>query len=221
MPSAFRAAALAALVLSAAPSVAAPRAPVTEESAAERRAVRGVPLDEAALAETPELREVRRFEEQAFPRDRAATDTSPADEPTPFSLPPGLEGHWRGSGDIPSPLRSPETGHSGRQPAAPQAEWLRSLAVPDLPVRWEPQLIPLLEVFKNDPRGHAIMASWLRKLGRYRALYERVLEREGLPRDLIYLSMIESGYEPGAVSRVGAGGLWQFMPGAARAYGLE
>jgi membrane-bound lytic murein transglycosylase D len=42
-----------------------------------------------------------------------------------------------------------------------------------------------------------------------------------LPKDLIFLAMIESGFEPGAMSRVGAGGVWQFMPGVGRAYGLE
>ena len=48
-----------------------------------------------------------------------------------------------------------------------------------------------------------------------------MLARHGLPRDLFYLAMIESGFESAAKSRVGAGGVWQFMPGAARAYGLE
>src|SRR3569832_1803490 len=43
-----------------------------EESLSERRAVRGVPVDDAATPETPELRELRRFEEQAFPRTGAA-----------------------------------------------------------------------------------------------------------------------------------------------------
>jgi len=65
------------------------------------------------------------------------------------------------------------------------------------------------------------MTGWVRRLGRYRAMYERILERHGLPKDLIFLAMIESGFEPGAVSRVGAGGVWQFMPAVGRAYGLE
>jgi membrane-bound lytic murein transglycosylase D len=42
-----------------------------------------------------------------------------------------------------------------------------------------------------------------------------------LPRDLVYVAMVESGFDTGARSRVGAGGVWQFMPGAARAYGME
>jgi membrane-bound lytic murein transglycosylase D len=204
-------------LLWASSALAAPRAPA-EESAAERRAVRGVSLE--ATNESPELRELRRFEEQAFPR---SLRTDPALDPDdgPFDLPPGLEGHWRGSGDIPAPLRSPPSSRPVAPPPTPSAEWIRSLALPDLPVRWEPQVVRFLEFFKNDERGHRIMGNWLRKLGRYQATYDKVLAKEAVPRDLVYLSMIESGFEPGAVSRVGAGGLWQFMPGAARAYGLE
>ena len=226
MPSPVRFArhALILLALSVAtPALAGPgRAPVVEESAAERRAVRGVPVEDAVLSESPELRELRRFEEGAFPRDRAAITGS--DGPTdvvPPPLPGGLEGRWGGSGDIPPELRSPGPRPEGRTPTPPDSEWLRSLALPELPVRWEPQVLRFLEFFKSDTRGRAIMTSWVRKLGRYRPMFERVLERHGLPKDLIFLAMIESGFEPGAMSRVGAGGVWQFMPGVGRAYGLE
>jgi len=216
MPSPVRLARHALILLAvsiATPALAGPgRGPVVEESAAERRAVRGVPVEDTILSESPELRELRRFEEGAFPRDRAAITGS--DGPTdtvPPPLPGGLEGRWGGSGDIPPELRSPGARPEGRTPPPPDSEWLRGLALPELPVRWEPQVLRFLEFFKNDTRGRAIMTSWVRKLGRYRPMFERVLERHGLPKDLIFLSMIESGFEPGATSRVGAGGLWQFM----------
>jgi membrane-bound lytic murein transglycosylase D len=200
---------------------AAPRPAIVEESAAERRAVRGVPVEDSAVSESPELREVRRFEEEAFPRERAAAPASPDSEPAPPAgdLPGGLEGRWGGSGDIPAELRG--AGVVRRPAPPPPAQWLKDLALPDLPVRWEPQVVRFLQYWKTDPRGRTIMASWLRKLGRYRTLFESALERQGVPRDIIFVSMIESGFEPGAVSRVGASGLWQFMPGVARAYGLE
>jgi membrane-bound lytic murein transglycosylase D len=215
----------ALLILSASaaavPALAAPpRAPVVEESAAERRAVRGVPVEDATLSESPELRDVRRFEEAAFPRDRASiTRSDRASDVVPPPLP--LEGRWGGSGDIPPELRSPGARPETRTPPPPDSQWLRSLAAPELPVRWEPQVVRFLEFFKNDTRGRSIMTGWVRRLGRYRAMYERTLERHGLPKDLVFLAMIESGFEPGAVSRVGAGGVWQFMPGVGRAYGLE
>ena len=85
-------------VSAAAPAVAGPpRAPVVEESSAERRAVRGVPVDDATLSESPELRDVRRFEEGAFPRDRASITRQ--DGPTDVVPPPrpgGGEGRWSG-----------------------------------------------------------------------------------------------------------------------------
>src|SRR5262245_48263839 len=55
-----------------------PTAPA-EESLSERRAVRGVPVDDVVVPETPELRELRRFEEQAFPRAGAPRPTAAAD----------------------------------------------------------------------------------------------------------------------------------------------
>ncbi len=163
---------------------------------------------------------MRRFEEQAFPRPGAFIPGPPEPDDVPKALPPGLEGRWGGTGDIPRELRSPE---HGAAPPAPKAgkEWLSGLTLPDLPVRWEPQVIRFLEFFKDDPKGRAIMTSWLRKMGRYRAIIERRLDDQGLPRDLIYLAMVESGFDPGATSLKSAGGVWQFIPGAARAYGLE
>jgi membrane-bound lytic murein transglycosylase D len=194
--------------------------PPTRESFAERKAVRGIALEGAESSESPELRAMRRFEEQAFPRSGAFVPGAPEPDDAPKALPPGLEGRWGGTGDIPRELRSPER---GAQPPAPKPgkEWLNQLALPDLPIRWEPQVVRYLEFFKDDPKGRAIMTSWLRKMGRYRAIIERRLDEQGLPKDLIYLAMVESGFDPGATSQKSAGGVWQFIPGAARAYGLE
>lgn len=191
--------------------------PRPEETAAERRAVRGVAVD--AVQESPELRDLRAFEEETFPRGGIPVPESQRAATTEAGLP----GRWAGSGDLPPELRSPETAHgaSGSAPATPDSQWLRSLKLPNLPIRWDAQVLRYLEYFKSDPRGHAIMGAWLRRSGRFRALFESVMEKNGLPRDLFYVAMVESGFEPGAVSRVGAGGIWQFMRSSAHAYGLE
>jgi len=194
-----------------------------EQSQNERRAVRGVALDDPS--ESPELGELRRFEEESFPHARGAAADDNGSWDTPSEPQPSLPGRWDGSGDVPEVLRSPDAagGPTARERsgAPPDSEWLRGLKLPELPVRWDPQVLRYLDYFKNDTRGRAVMTNWLRRAGRYRSLIEVALAREGLPKDLLYVAMVESGFDTGARSRVGAGGVWQFMPGAARAYGLE
>jgi membrane-bound lytic murein transglycosylase D len=209
----------------AAPSQAAASSPRDphEQSLTERRAVRGIAVDELGANESAELREIRRFEEQAFPKPGSPESAAPRAQPTDGPLPPtSLPGQWGGSGDVPAELRSSEPApRADGATSPPDSEWLRSLKLPDVPVRWDAQVLRYLDYFKNDPKGHQVMANWLRRAGRYRELFEKTLAREGLPKDLFYVAMVESGFDTGARSRVGAGGIWQFMPGAARAYGLE
>jgi membrane-bound lytic murein transglycosylase D len=194
--------------------------PQTKESFAERKAVRGVALEGTSSSESPELRAMRRFEEQNFSRQGGPLPSNFDTDDTPKPLPPGLEGRWGGTGDIPREQRSPERG-APPPTSKPNLQWLHQLELPDLPVRWEPSVIRYLEFFKNDPKGRGIMTSWIRRMGRYRAVIERRLEEQGLPKDLIFLAMVESGFDPGATSLKSAGGVWQFIPTAARAYGLE
>ncbi len=61
----------------------------------------------------------------------------------------------------------------------------------------------------------------LARSGRYRAMIQSALKAQGLPPELFYLVMTESEYKLDARSPSGAVGLWQFMPGTARKYGLE
>ena len=55
----------------------------------------------------------------------------------------------------------------------------------------------------------------------YLPIFEEALERYDLPLELKYLPVIESALRPSATSRVGAAGLWQFMPATGKRYGLE
>ena len=54
----------------------------------------------------------------------------------------------------------------------------------------------------------------------YFPLFEKVFDQYGLPHELKYLAVVESALHPGAVSRAGATGLWQFMYGTGKLYGL-
>jgi membrane-bound lytic murein transglycosylase D len=62
--------------------------------------------------------------------------------------------------------------------------------------------------------------SMMEKMPLFFPLFEKTLQKHGLPIELKYLSMIESGLNPRALSRVRAGGLWQFMPATGREFGL-
>ena len=55
----------------------------------------------------------------------------------------------------------------------------------------------------------------------YMPIFEEALDAYNLPLELKYLPIIESALNPSAVSRAGAGGLWQFMIGTGKMYGLE
>lgn len=62
---------------------------------------------------------------------------------------------------------------------------------------------------------------WLTRLSQYRPLVERIFSEFDLPSDLVFLSLVESGFNPHAYSRAKATGPWQFMKGTAQVYGLR
>ena len=117
-----------------------------------------------------------------------------------------------------TPASRPRRGRSSkRKPRRgtdlrPDLPWLDKLEMPDLPITWTDRLIEYLVFYKDDPRGRSIMASWLEAQGRYRDMIVSHLRAAHLPEDLLYVSMIESSYDPGDFSSAGALGIWQFMP---------
>ena len=62
---------------------------------------------------------------------------------------------------------------------------------------------------------------WLERIGKYGPLIQNELRERGMPEDLLYLTMIESGLDPNAYSRAHAAGLWQFIEETGKRYGLE
>ena len=68
---------------------------------------------------------------------------------------------------------------------------------------------------------HGRFEEWLLRLSRYQPLVETIFTEFHLPSDLVYLSLVESGFNPYAYSRAKATGPWQFMKGTAKAYGLR
>lgn len=70
-------------------------------------------------------------------------------------------------------------------------------------------------------RMKSSVAYWLGASNYYFPFFEEALLKYNVPLELKYLSIIESGLNPKAVSPVGAGGLWQFMPFTGKEYGLK
>lgn len=82
-----------------------------------------------------------------------------------------------------------------------------------------PQVQRFLDLFTGKRRE--VVTLWVSRSGQYLGMIREVLRSRGLPEDLAYTAMIESGFKPDAVSRAGAKGMWQFMAGTARRYGLR
>ncbi|NYF92139.1 transglycosylase SLT domain-containing protein [Tunturiibacter empetritectus] len=89
----------------------------------------------------------------------------------------------------------------------------------DLPLVINDQVAGYIGYFANSPSFHAHMLASMERAGKYKTMIQKALTDQGVPQDLIYLAVAESGFQPQALnSRSGAGGMWQFMPTGA--YGL-
>ncbi len=78
-----------------------------------------------------------------------------------------------------------------------------------------------IDVFKKWNVSRKFIQTWLERTTKWFPMMKRIIEQEGMPEELVYLSMIESGLNPNAVSRAKAVGLWQFMRKTGEAYDLN
>jgi membrane-bound lytic murein transglycosylase D len=70
-------------------------------------------------------------------------------------------------------------------------------------------------------KGRKYMELWLSRSGKYFPMMGKIFSEEGVPQQLVYLSMVESGLNPTARSWASAVGLWQFIKSTGRLYGLQ
>ena len=82
---------------------------------------------------------------------------------------------------------------------------------------------PLIQQYINyyQGRGRSTMESGLRRSGQYMKLARQIFAKEGVPVDITWLGQVESAWKPKAMSWAAASGLWQFIPGTGRQYGLR
>jgi membrane-bound lytic murein transglycosylase D len=198
------------------PAAAPPAGTTKDTSAAKASATKPAAAPSARPSGSngdPQLASMREAELALFPRPL-----------------PGVMPGW--SWDLPKPVGSsaPEvvTGApaatrfapASRAEPARDAAWLRSLSLPNLPVRFEQRVLDYLTFYRENQSGRGIARAWAKKIGRFGPLLRSELSKAGVPSDLVCLSLIESGHNLTIVSPAGAAGIWQFMPDAGRAYGL-
>lgn len=174
----------------------------------------------------------------------SASSPSAAEPLLPAELEESLTSAAVVTRDVEPPAAEPSVSDFGSKPAPPPSvaidpdlsdAWAEAFAsgsrvpyrpglpevadAPEYPVVVTPQVQRFLDLFTGKRRD--VVTLWVNRSGQYLGMIREVLRSRGLPEDLAYTAMIESGFKPDAVSRAGAKGMWQFMAPTARRYGLR
>jgi membrane-bound lytic murein transglycosylase D len=87
-----------------------------------------------------------------------------------------------------------------------------------LPLEVNKNVLQWIDYFQGRGRPH--MERYLQRSTRYMPIMKKILKDNGLPEDLIYIALIESGFSSTAHSSASAVGYWQFIKGTGRHYNL-
>ncbi len=88
-----------------------------------------------------------------------------------------------------------------------------------IPITYNSKVASIIKFFQND--GRSSVQNWLNRMDKYKAIMLPILEEEGVPPELFYVAMIESGLNPKALSYAYASGYWQFIASTGKIYGLK
>jgi membrane-bound lytic murein transglycosylase D len=91
----------------------------------------------------------------------------------------------------------------------------------DVPENFKKRVAYYIRFFSENENGSRFYSKVMSRGSQYLPMIKQVLKEKHLPLSLAYLPAIESGFNPNARSRAGAVGMWQFMKGTARMYGLK
>jgi membrane-bound lytic murein transglycosylase D len=89
----------------------------------------------------------------------------------------------------------------------------------DIPIVFNDAVKYFVNFFTTEKRK--VFGNWLKRSKFYIPIFKEILNKEGLPEDLVYLAMIESGFNPKAYSTASASGPWQFIYATGGRYGLK
>lgn len=101
----------------------------------------------------------------------------------------------------------------------PEGPKVEATELEQIPTEINPLVEKWVDYFQGRGRPH--MERYLARSTRYSKLMKKILRQNGLPEDLIYIALIESGFSSKATSRAAAVGYWQFIRGTGKRYGLE
>ena len=97
-------------------------------------------------------------------------------------------------------------------------EWTKDFDS-DIPLASHPWVDTYVNYFTGN--GRWFFTRWLQRSERYIPLMQPILEQHQLPKDLVFVAMVESGFVSSALSSARASGFWQFMPSTGKMYGLN
>ncbi len=136
--------------------------------------------------------------------------------------PPAGEGLAPNTADADAPRpassRTPETRGTSRGGEG-DAAVMNQPAVDDIELQMNADVLRYIAFFTGG--GRSTFERWLKRSGRYMELFRTVLQREGLPPDLVHLVFVESGFNVNARSYAAAVGPWQFMRATSLMFGLN
>ncbi len=116
-----------------------------------------------------------------------------------------------------APIADPSA--SSPRASDPDAALLDQPAIEDIDLQMNADVLKWIEFFTGS--GRSTFERWLKRSGRYMELFRGVLQKEGLPQDLVHLVFVESGFNVHAKSYASAVGPWQFMLGTGKMFGLN
>jgi membrane-bound lytic murein transglycosylase D len=135
--------------------------------------------------------------------------------------PAAADPFWLHSGSA-EPTTADSMGEQSPNDAGSVSVWLPippSAPRDPYPLVLNPEVQHFLDRFTGERRD--LISLWINRSNRYLGMIREILKSRGLPEELAFTAMIESGFNPVAVSRAGAVGMWQFMAATARRYGLR
>lgn len=181
----------------------------------------GEALDEAAEP-SAELEELRELEEAAIGTAATPSGPSPEKQLRAALVDLGHAGGLRGRLSLElDALHDGSAAAFSLEPIGDVEKFDVSLVRDryDIPVEMQPLVAQWVRFFQGP--GRKWFRKWMGRSTRYVPLMTPLLEQQGLPRDLIYLSMIESGFSTQARSWASAVGPWQFIAETGKRFGLK